>query len=237
MRLRPAAASPGGLAVRQGELRGSHHHRSELDPPFHRGQLADGPHRELLLRHQGGLSLESVLLRRRCRRRRPEQALPRSDDRPEGGRRPTVASGGPMTSKPSHKETHVLKKMLAAALSLGLIGVTIPAPAHAGDDGISQGRIKHVLLISVDGLHALDVANYVAAQPDSALAELSERALTYSNARTPANSDSFPGLLALVTGGSPNSDDLFYDFRYNRSLFHPTDTSCSGQPGNTQVFG
>jgi predicted AlkP superfamily pyrophosphatase or phosphodiesterase len=140
-----------------------------------------------------------------------------------------------MTSKPSHKEAHVLNKMLAAALSLGLIGVTIPAPAHAGDDGISQGRIKHVLLISVDGLHALDVANYVAAHPDSALAELSERALTYSNARTPANSDSFPGLLALVTGGSPNSHGLFYDVSYNRSIFDPTNTSCSGQPGNTQL--
>ena len=130
----------------------------------------------------------------------------------------------------------MLKKMLAAALSFGLIGILIPAPAHADGDGALQGRIKHVLLISVDGLHALDVANYVAAHPDSALAELSEHAVTYSNARTPANSDSFPGLLALVTGGSPNSHGLFYDVSYNRSIFDPTNTSCSGQPGNTQVF-
>jgi predicted AlkP superfamily pyrophosphatase or phosphodiesterase len=141
-----------------------------------------------------------------------------------------------MKSKPPHKETHVLKKMLVAALSFGLIGISIPTPAHAEGDGVLQGRIKHVLLISVDGLHALDVANYVAAHQDSALAELSEHALTYSNARTPANSDSFPGLLALVTGGSPNSHGLFYDVSYNRSIFDPTNTSCSGQPGNTQVF-
>ncbi|HYS10041.1 MAG TPA: alkaline phosphatase family protein, partial [Myxococcales bacterium] len=59
--------------------------------------------------------------------------------------------------------------------------------------------------MSVDGLHALDVANYAAAHPDSALAQLVNHGLTYSNARTPANSDSFPGLLALVSGGSPNS--------------------------------
>ena len=130
----------------------------------------------------------------------------------------------------------MLKKMLAAALSFGLVAVTISAPAHAADDWSANGKIKHVLLISVDGLHALDVANYLAAHPDSALAELGEHALTYSNARTPANSDSFPGLLALVTGGSPNSHGLFYDVSYNRSIFDPTNTACSGRPGNMQVF-
>jgi predicted AlkP superfamily pyrophosphatase or phosphodiesterase len=91
----------------------------------------------------------------------------------------------------------VLKKMLAAAFLIGLIGATISAPARANDIGGSDKQFKHVLLISVDGLHALDVANHVAAHPDSALAELSEHAVTYSNARTPANSDSFPGLLAV----------------------------------------
>jgi hypothetical protein len=93
-----------------------------------------------------------------------------------------------------------------------------------------------VLLISVDGLHALDVANYVATHPHSALAELSEHGVTYSNARTPANSDSFPGLLALITGSSPNTSGLFYDVSYNRSIFDPANTSCQGQPGNMQVF-
>src|SRR5262249_36757479 len=84
--------------------------------------------------------------------------------------------------------------------------------------------------------HALDVANYVAAHPGSAFAELSRHGITYSNARTPANSDSFPGLLALITGGSPNSHGLFYDVSYDREIFDPTNTSCSGQPGNTMVF-
>jgi predicted AlkP superfamily pyrophosphatase or phosphodiesterase len=100
----------------------------------------------------------------------------------------------------------------------------------------SNTKIKHVLLISVDGLHALDVANYVAAHPNSALAELSRHGVTYSNARTPANSDSFPGLLALVTGGSPVSGGIFYDVSYDRTIFDPTNTSCSGTPGNIMVF-
>ncbi len=93
-----------------------------------------------------------------------------------------------------------------------------------------------MLLISVDGLHALDVANYVGAHPGSAFAELGRHGIAYSNARTPANSDSFPGLLALITGGSPNSHGLFYDVSYDREIFDPTNTTCSGQPGNTMVF-
>jgi type I phosphodiesterase/nucleotide pyrophosphatase len=100
----------------------------------------------------------------------------------------------------------------------------------------SQPTIQHVLLISVDGLHALDVARYVDAHPGSALAELSRHGVTFSNARTPANSDSFPGLLALVTGGSPVSTGLFYDVSYDRSLFDPTNTMCGGPAGNMMVF-
>ena len=128
------------------------------------------------------------------------------------------------------------QKLLAVALSIGLIGTTFSAPARANDELGGGQKIKHVLLISVDGLHALDVANYVAAHPHSALAELAGHGITYSNARTPANSDSFPGLLALITGGSPISHGLFYDVSYNRGIFDPTNTTCSGQVGNMQVF-
>jgi hypothetical protein len=130
----------------------------------------------------------------------------------------------------------LIQKFLAIALSFGLIGVTAPAPARA-NDGLGEGRkIKNVLLISVDGLHALDVANYLASHEGSALAELAEHGVTYSNARTPANSDSFPGLLALVSGGSPNSHGLFYDVSYDRTIFDPTNMTCAGQAGNTMVF-
>ena len=117
--------------------------------------------------------------------------------------------------------------LLLAALLLVLPGFAKKGP---------ESGIRHVLLISVDGLHALDVANYVQANPKSALAELASHGVTYSNARTPANSDSFPGLLALVTGGSPISHGLFYDVSYDRTLFDPANTNCTGKPGNTIVF-
>jgi Type I phosphodiesterase / nucleotide pyrophosphatase len=139
-------------------------------------------------------------------------------------------------SLPSKKEISLKQRLLAVALSAGLIGATIPAAARA-NDGLGEGqKIKHVLLISVDGLHALDVARYAESHPNSALAELSGHGITYSNARTPANSDSFPGLLALLTGGSPISHGLFYDVSYDRTIFDPTNTTCTGQAGNTMVF-
>jgi len=134
------------------------------------------------------------------------------------------------------KEIHLKQRLLAVALSIGLIGTTFSATARANNKLGEGHKIKHVLLVSVDGLHALDVANYVAAHHDSALAELARNGITYSNARTPANSDSFPGLLALVTGGSPISHGLFYDVSYDRGIFDPTNTSCTPPAGNMQVF-
>ena len=100
----------------------------------------------------------------------------------------------------------------------------------------SDGKFRHVLLISVDGLHALDVSKYIATHPHSALAELASHGTTYSGANTPQNSDSFPGLLALVTGGSPLTGGLFYDVSYDRTIYDPTNTTCSGTAGNTMVF-
>ncbi|MFI5247835.1 MAG: alkaline phosphatase family protein, partial [Nitrospirales bacterium] len=114
--------------------------------------------------------------------------------------------------------------------------ITTALVALSSVSAAAQSQVKHVLLISVDGLHALDVANYVGKNPKSALAELARHGITYSNARTPALSDSFPGLLALVTGGSPISHGLFYDVSYDRTIFDPTNTTCAGGAGNFMVF-
>jgi hypothetical protein len=115
-------------------------------------------------------------------------------------------------------------------LVLTVLASLLPASAE------SSSKIEHVLLISVDGLHTLDVENYIVNNPKSAMAELARHGVRYTNARTPANSDSFPGLLALLTGGSPISHGLFYDVSYDRSIFDPTNTTCAGSPGNMMVF-
>jgi Type I phosphodiesterase / nucleotide pyrophosphatase len=125
------------------------------------------------------------------------------------------------------------RTMLLAALGFALLpGLLATAPAEGGE----HGGMQRVLLISIDGLHALDVANYVAAHPHSALAELSDDGLTFTNARTPANSDSFPGLLALVTGGSPRTHGLFYDYSYDRTIWPPDHGGCNGPSGTQMIF-
>ena len=126
----------------------------------------------------------------------------------------------------------MIRKTLAVALPFVLLAsVSLMAADH--HDG---KKIEHVLLLSVDGLHALDVQRYIESHPSSALAQLAGHGVTYSNARTPRNSDSFPGLLALVTGGSPVTHGFFYDVSYDRTIFDPTNTTCTGGAGNIMIF-
>ena len=96
--------------------------------------------------------------------------------------------------------------------------------------------IDQVVLISVDGLHAIDVQNYVESHPHSAFARLVRQGVSYANASTSSPSDSFPGVLALVTGGSPVSHQVFYDVSYDRNLFDPSNTQCKGAPGTIPTF-
>jgi len=121
------------------------------------------------------------------------------------------------------------------ALCLLLFSLPVFA-VGAQDKKHSDNSIQHVLLISVDGLHSVDVANYIKNHPKSAMAELASHAVVYSDANTPQLSDSFPGVLALVTGGSPVSHGFFYDVSYDRTIFDPTNTTCSGGAGNIMVF-
>lgn len=108
--------------------------------------------------------------------------------------------------------------LLAIALSFGLLGLAVPPSARAQNDLDKGNKIKHVLLISVDGLHSLDLSNYVKSHPNSTFASLSSHGITYTNASTSTPSDSFPGLAALVTGGSPTTTGFWYDVTFNRAL-------------------
>jgi hypothetical protein len=127
----------------------------------------------------------------------------------------------------------VLSKLLAVGLSAGLL-TGVVAQADSDDSPLETGHhVKHVLLISVDGLHALDLSNYVVSHPDSTLADLSKHGVTYTNNSTSSPSDSFPGLASLVTGGSPVTTGLWYDDTYNRALSPPQETDGLGNPGGS----
>jgi predicted AlkP superfamily pyrophosphatase or phosphodiesterase len=103
------------------------------------------------------------------------------------------------------------------------------APRHRDHD-----RIRHVLLLSIDGFHAVDLQNCIASRLCPNLARLSEHGTTFANAATTKPSDSFPGLLAQVTGGTSKSTGVYYDDSYDRTLFAPAGNPpapCASGPG------
>jgi len=85
----------------------------------------------------------------------------------------------------------------------------------------TPSKFEHVLLISVDGMHAQDLARFVSSHPKSTLAQLAAHGVQFPNASSAMPSDSFPGLLALLTGGSPKSTGVYYDVSYDRNLSAP----------------
>ena len=107
-----------------------------------------------------------------------------------------------------------------------------PQDAHGAEN---EHNIQRVLLLSIDGMHAVDLQRFVAQHPQSALARLAQSGVTYANAKAPYPSDSFPGLLALVTGGHPKSTGVYYDDSFDRTLFAPG-SSCTGTPGTEVVY-
>jgi len=115
-----------------------------------------------------------------------------------------------------------IRRLLIALFSVSVLGI-LTGTAGAEDQ---DRQFRRVLLISVDGLHAIDLANYVKSHPQSTLAGLSARGLTFTSASSSRPSDSFPGLLAMTTGGSPNSTGVWYDDSFDRNL-SPPGSNCA----------
>src|SRR5262245_4947927 len=120
------------------------------------------------------------------------------------------------------------------------IAVTaLVAGAGAADSGNSGhkngGSVDHVLLVSVDGLHQSDLSWYVSHHPASALADLLRGGVDFTNAQTPFPSDSFPGMVGMVTGGNPRSTGVYYDDSWNRSLLPAGTTDCAHATAGTEV--
>jgi hypothetical protein len=117
------------------------------------------------------------------------------------------------------------------ALSLALFGATLPA--RANDDEQKGGKTKHVLLISIDGMHAVDYENCLASKTCPHLAALGRTGVNYARTTTSRPSDSFPGLMSIVSGGSPRTVGAYYDVAYDRVLAPPKIATGNGLPGGT----
>lgn len=121
--------------------------------------------------------------------------------------------------------------LAVGASTLGLVAFSSPtAQAHP-----SARPAKHVLVLSVDGLHASDLAWYVRQHPQSALAGLVARGANFSAAQTTFPSDSFPGMVAQFTGAGPGSSGVFYDDTYNRTLLPAGTLNCTSTAPGSEV--
>jgi hypothetical protein len=129
----------------------------------------------------------------------------------------------------------VKKSIAALALGLALLGASVPA--RAGDDELRGRKVKHVLLISIDGMHAVDYENCVASKTCPHLAALGKTGVNYTRTTSARPSDSFPGLMAIVTGGSPRTFGAFYDVAYDRVLAPPTVATGNGLPAGSCMQG
>jgi hypothetical protein len=123
------------------------------------------------------------------------------------------------------------------AVAIALASSTRGTAADASSVG--SGKIKHVVLLSIDGMHEVDfyncahgIAGANGGHPYCPnLAALGNTGINYVNAMSSKPSDSFPGIAALVSGGTPKSTGMYYDVAFDRSLDAPQVKTGTGLAG------
>jgi hypothetical protein len=134
---------------------------------------------------------------------------------------------------------NISPRLCAGVSAVALLLTALSAFAEEPRKDHNPGAMQHVLLISIDGMHAVDFANCSrgistinsGAPYCPALASLARHGINYLQAYTPRPSDSFPGLTALVTGANPRTSGMFYDVSYDRKLSPPYATTPYGIVG------
>src|SRR5579864_7034641 len=134
----------------------------------------------------------------------------------------------------------ILRRLSVCASALALLAATSSFAAGNDGDHDQPKKIKRVLLISVDGMHAVDFLNCANGISDvnngqpfcPAIAALGTNGINYVAASTSKPSDYFPGLTAIITGGSPALTGVYYDVAYSRNLDGPKVVTGNGNgPG------
>jgi arylsulfatase A-like enzyme len=118
----------------------------------------------------------------------------------------------------------------AAGIVGGTDGLTATVPAGQG----ATGPFKHVLVISVDGLHNSDLNAASLQSSLTNIKRLQKQGITYANSFSAAPSDSFPGELNYITGADPGTTGVFYDKSYSRTLYAPGTTLAQIKAGTAK---
>jgi hypothetical protein len=129
--------------------------------------------------------------------------------------------------------------MVFAVITAAVMLAASTNQVAADTSSLGSGKIKHVLLISIDGMHAVDFYNCTHGITGinygnpycPNLAALGQTGINYVAAVSSKPSDSFPGIAALVSGGTPKSTGIYYDVAYDRTLDPPTITTGTGLAG------
>ena len=126
-----------------------------------------------------------------------------------------------------------MRNGFAAILGTAFLFAASAPPLRAQEQEHLNNRngTRHVLLISIDGMHAVDYENCVASKSCPHLTALGKTGVHYTRTTTSRPSDSFPGLMAIVSGGSPRTVGAFYDVAYDRVLAPPNHATGNGLPG------
>lgn len=129
--------------------------------------------------------------------------------------------------------------ILSASAALFAMSMCVLSALAVDTEHVGSKNIKHVVLISIDGMHAIDLYNCEhgiqgvnggeSYCPN--LATISRSAINYTGTTTSKPSDSFPGMAALITGGTPKTTGIYYDVAYDRSLDAPAKTTGTGLAG------
>jgi hypothetical protein len=132
-----------------------------------------------------------------------------------------------------------MRKLFPAVTALSAL-LSVGAVAQDHDRDWDKSQIKHVMLISIDGMHAVDFQNCAQGIAGANggkpycpnLASLATTGVNYVGASTSKPSDSFPGLMTIVSGATPRTMGVYYDVAYDRSLDGPQVQTGNGNgPG------
>ena len=111
--------------------------------------------------------------------------------------------------------------------------------AHVAIEALEDRNLlsaAHTLLLSVDGLHAADIADPNLQPFLVNIINLENSGVTYTNAHTTSPSDSFPGTLSYLTGAGPGTTGVYYDDSYSRTLLPPTALGGGSIPGTESQY-